>query len=439
MAVSTLTGARVRAERERLGLRQGDLARRAGISASYLNLIEHDRRRIGDALLERLALALGVEAGALSDGAAQGRVDELRAAAALSGNRAVEVDRAEELAGRFPGWADLVAVQARRIGQLDRLVAALADRIGHDPHLSASLHEVLSAATSVRSTAAILAESDDIAPEWRRRFHANLHQDSERLAAGAEALVAYLDAAEGAETGVAAAPQEEVEDWLAARGWHLPEVEPEGGGIAALGPEIGRLASGAARALARAWVEEAAQDARLMPMDAFRTALDGAGGDPLRVAARFGVGGVAAMRRIAMLPGAPEGLVICDASGAALMRKGVAGFPLPRGGGACPLWPLYAALGRPMVPVEATGEVPGLIAQRFVLRAFCESTYPQGFGGIELRRAAMLIVPAPGPAAGPVLPIGGACRICPRERCAARREPSILSAAGAANAAAFLR
>jgi transcriptional regulator with XRE-family HTH domain len=439
MAVSTLTGARVRAERERLGLRQGDLARRAGISASYLNLIEHDRRRIGEGLLARLAQALGVGAEALSDGTASGRIEELRAAAALSGHGAAEVERAEELAGRFPGWADLIAVQARRIGQLDRLVAALADRIGHDPHLSASLHEVLSAVTSVRSTAAILAESDDIAPDWRRRFHANLHQDSERLAAGAEALVAYLDAAEGAETGVAAAPQEEVEDWLAARGWHLPEAEQGGDPVAALAPEIALLASGAARALARAWVQEAAADARAMPMQAFRTALDAAGGDPLRAAAQFGVGGVAAMRRMATLPGAPEGLVICDASGAALMRKGVAGFPLPRGGGACPLWPLYAALGRPMVPVEASGEVPGLIVQRFRLRAFCEASYPEGFGGIELRRAAMLIAPDPGPAGGPVLAIGGACRICPREDCSARREPSILSAAGAANAAAFSR
>lgn len=438
MAGATQAGARVRAERERLGLRQGDLARRAGISASYLNLIEHDRRRIGEDLLARLAGALGVEGAVLSDGAASARIEALRAAAALSGHGAAEVERAEELAGRFPGWADLVAVQARRIGQLDRLVAALADRIGHDPHLSASLHEVLSAATSVRSTAAILAESDDIAPEWRRRFHANLHQDSERLTAGAEALVAYLDAAEGAETGVAAAPQEEVEDWLAARGWHLPEVEPGGPGVAAILPEIGRLASGAARDLARGWVEAAARDAAAMPMEACRAALAEAAGDPLRVAARFGVGGVAAMRRIATLPGATEGLVICDASGAALMRKGVAGFPLPRGGGACPLWPLYAALGRPMVPVEAVGEVPGLIVQRFRLRAFCESAYPQGFGGIELRRAAMLIAPLEGPAAGAVLPIGGACRICPREGCAARREPSILSVA-AASAAAVAR
>ena len=64
----------------------------------------------------------------------------------------------------------------------------------HDPHLSASLHEVLSSLSSVRATAAILAETADLDAGLAARFHRNLHKDSERLAAGAEALVAFLDA-----------------------------------------------------------------------------------------------------------------------------------------------------------------------------------------------------------------------------------------------------
>ena len=53
---------------------------------------------------------------------------------------------------------------------------------------------MLSAVSAVRSTAEILAEPGEIAPEWRERFQRNLFADSERLAAGSEALVAYLDA-----------------------------------------------------------------------------------------------------------------------------------------------------------------------------------------------------------------------------------------------------
>jgi DNA-binding XRE family transcriptional regulator len=44
--VSALTGSRLRARRVALGLKQGDVATRAGVSASYLNLIEHNRRRV---------------------------------------------------------------------------------------------------------------------------------------------------------------------------------------------------------------------------------------------------------------------------------------------------------------------------------------------------------------------------------------------------------
>ena len=48
MALSALTGTRLRERRQALGLRQADLAAQMGISASYLNLIEHNRRRIAE-------------------------------------------------------------------------------------------------------------------------------------------------------------------------------------------------------------------------------------------------------------------------------------------------------------------------------------------------------------------------------------------------------
>lgn len=426
MPATALTGTRVRERRQVMGLRQTDLARAAGISASYLNLIEHNRRRIGADVLARLADALSTEPAALAEGAEGARLEDLRAAAAAAPPGVQpELDRAEDFLGRFPGWADLVAAQQARLDHLDQMVAALNDRISHDPHLSAALHEVLSAVSSVRSTAAILAETEDIAPDWRARFHANLHADSERLAQGAETLVAYLDSAgDAAEPQTVSAPQEELETWLAARGWHLPDLEPGGGGADALEPALADLASGAARVLARAWIAQAAADARAVPL----AALEGTDApDAALVAAACGADVAAVMRRIATRPGAPEGLVICDASGALLLRKPVEGFLLPRHGAACPLWPLYTALARPGTPVEALAEMPGPVARRYRLRAWAALSHPQGFGGVELRQAVMLIAPEPGPAPAQVLRLGGSCRICPRDGCPARREPSILS------------
>jgi predicted transcriptional regulator/DNA-binding XRE family transcriptional regulator len=412
MPISALTGTRLRERRVALGLRQADLAGVAGISASYLNLIEHNRRPVAEALLERLALALGQPVQAFREGIGSIVLDDLRAAAAAA--QGAELDRTEDFAGRYPGWAGVVTALYQRTAGLERAVEALNDRMTHDPHLSASLHEVLSAVSSVRSTAAILVDTEDLDPEWRARFHRNLHQDSERLAVGAKALVGYLDTAGQVDVQGIASPQEEVEAWLAAGGW-------QGGG------DVTLLASGAAREMARAWAVQAARDVAVLPEADFAAALAELGPDPAQLAARFGVSTLAAFRRIALHPGSNAGLVICDASGTLTFRKPMPGFALPRFGAACPLWPLFMALARPSSPIECVIETAGPQAQRFLVRAFCHPSFPGGFRGPELREAAMLILPAPVHSAD-VLAVGSTCRICQRQTCPARREPSILTA-----------
>jgi len=429
-----LAGTRLRQRRLTMGLRQADLAARAGISASYLNLMEHNRRRIGPDVLTKLAAALGLPESALSEGAEGGLLDDLRAAAADTSAGSVdalaELDRIEDFAGRYPGWAGVLAGLHRRSARLARSLEALNDRMSHDPHLQTSLHEVLSAISSVRSTAGILADSEDITPEWRVRFHRNLHQDSERLAAGAAALVAYLDGAGQAEETGLAAPQEELEAWLAGHGWQLPDMES--GMPSTLDAAVAGLASGAAQVLARAWVGRARQDTRALPLDAFIAARVQLNDDPASLAADFGTDILTVFRRIAMLPGASEGLVICDGSGTLVFRKPVDGFALPRFGAACPLWPLFTALSRPMVPVSARIRTSGSGARSFTVRAFCQPRYPGGFGGPELREAAMLILPddaaLPNVSPDAVL-VGSTCRVCPRTACPARREPSIMAEA----------
>lgn len=424
---ANLSGTLIRERRLALGLRQGDVAQSVGISASYLNLIEHNRRRISAEVLERLAATLGTEVAALAEGAGGALLDDLRAAAAAVPTVQPEFDRIEDFAGRFPGWAAVLSAQHRRVGQLERAVGALNDRLTHDPHLSASLHELLSALASVRSTAAILADTEDIDPDWRERFHKNLHQDSERLAAGAEALVAYLDGSEEALEAGLAAPQEEVESWLADRGWHLEELEHPGG-FERLMAEVAGLASVAARALAAEFLRSMAKDAALLPADNLRARLTEGQDDPAILAQQSGLSILGVMRRIALLPGSQSGLVICDASGTLLFRKPIEGFAVPRFGAACPLWPLFEALVRPMMPVSRLVAPAGRSMRQFRALALCETQLPDGFGGPALRVAGMLITPEDGPrSAAPVLALGSSCRICPRGSCPARREPSILA------------
>lgn len=453
MSKSALTGTRIRARRTVLGLAQAELARRVGVSPSYLNLIEHNRRGVGADLLDRMAEALGVPAESLREGAGAALLETMREAAASAPADAAalpEIDRAEEFAGRFPGWAALVAAQSRRLAALERTVERLTDRMTHDPHLSAALHELLSVASALRSTATILAETGDIAPEWRARFLANLDTDSRRMAEGAQALVGYLDAAQPEESGLAA-PQEELEAWLEARGWHLPEVEgeaaphgagpsPEAGseGLVAGAPE---LATASARALARSHLERARADAAALPLSRLAAALAAHGPDPAALAAALGVEGdlPRLFRRLAALPAGfgglpPVGLVVCDGSGTLTFRRPVPGFGLPRFGAACPLWPLFQALARPLQPLRVTVQTAGRPAQRFEAFAICRPRVPAGFGTPAVLEASMLLLPAAGEGAAeaeaPVQAVGTSCRICPRQACPARREPALVAEAG---------
>ncbi|MCO8146390.1 short-chain fatty acyl-CoA regulator family protein [Rhodovulum tesquicola] len=433
MPRSALTGTRIRERRTVLGLRQADLARRAGISPSYLNLIEHNRRRIGGRLLVELARHLGVEASVLTEGAGAALIETLREAAAVQEGGEAEIERIEEFAGRFPGWAALLAARHRRVRELERTVEMLTDRMTHDPFLSASLHEVISTVTAIRSTAAILAETEDIDPDWQRRFHRNLSDDSRRLAEGAQSLVAYLD--EGAEDpGTQSSPQEEVEAFLKARDYHLPELEAaRPADPADLVAAAGELTSAPARELLLGLLARYRRDAERMPLEPFAEAARAEGFDPGRLAARFGVDPAAAFRRLAALPGGlaggPVGLVICDGSGTLTFRKPVEGFALPRFGAACPLWPLYQALARPMAPLRAVVEPGGPMRLRFLTYALCQPALAGGFDGPQVLEAAMLILPADTIAIpdGQAQPIGTSCRICPRRTCVARREPSILA------------
>lgn len=432
MARDTLTGSRIRERRSIAGMRQADLARQVGISASYLNLIEHNRRRIGGKLLLDIAQELGVEPSMLTQGAEAALIATLREAAADAGAVAAEVDRADEFAGRFPGWAEVLAAGHRRIASLERAVETLSDRLTHDPHLAASLHEVLSTAAAIRSTASILAETGELEQEWRDRFHRNLNEDSLRLAESSKALVAYLDESDATEER-RGAPQEEVEAFVARNAFHFVRIEEGGADPDQLVRDAPELTSQAARQIAREVLLRYAEDVRSMPLAAFGDALGQLGLDPMALAGAFNVALSAVFRRLAAMPASvlpgEVGLVVCDASGSILYRKQIEGFALPRFGASCPLWPVFTALSRPMMPIRRRVSQLGRSAMLFDCMAVAQPVGTPGFEEDPLFQSTMLILPVTGGKGdeAAVQPVGSSCRVCPRSNCRARREPSILS------------
>ena len=428
-----LTGSRIRALRMDRSLRQAELARRCDISASYLNLIEHNRRRIGGALLNRLARALQVDPVSLSEGAETALTAAVESAAARHPGAGVEADRIEEFAGRFPGLARLIGAQQREIQRQERVIEGLNDRLTHDPFLSASLHDVLSSVTAIRSASAILAEGGDIAPEWQARFHRNILEDSRRLAQSTERLVSYLDAGADVERGMSL-PQEEMDAWLEARGWSISELDADpAADLDSLIKGADALASVAARDLAKSYLRVYARDAQSVPRETLLQEMAEGDPDPGLLAARFGVPLPVIFRRLATLPGdafpdgQTRGLVACDGSGTLIFRKPVPGFDLPRFGAACPLWPLFEALQRPMQPSRRILSVTGREEAVFTAWAMSELRHPGGFEGPSVIEAWMLIAPRQGGAeTETAIGVGVSCRICAQPRCPARREPSLV-------------
>lgn len=431
MARDTLIGSRIRERRIAQGMRQAALARAAGISASYLNLIEHNRRRIGGKLLVDIAALLDTEPALLAEGAGAALIASLREAAGAAPDAGAEIDRVDEFAGRFPGWARLLTQARARVSTLERTVEALTDRMTHDPHLATALHEMLTTVTAIRSAAAILAEPGEIAPEWQARFHRNINEDSARLAETSRGLVAYLEA-DGAAVPEAGTPQEEVLAAWDAAGHHVVALE-RGDDPASVLDRMGPGLSAGARSVLHAELVRYAADAARLPMDRLSAAVDRLGPDPVSVADDLGADVAVVMRRLAAMPpdrlAEPVGLVTCDASGVLGYRKPLPDFPMPRLGAGCPLWPLYRALARPFVvisdavrPAAGDGRVFSTEALALPIDAPLRDRDP-------VFRAQMLIRPRPQAwaAAPPAEMVGSACRVCPREPCRARREPSILA------------
>jgi predicted transcriptional regulator/transcriptional regulator with XRE-family HTH domain len=423
-------------------MKQSDLAAAVGISASYLNLIEHNARRIGGKLLIDIARVLQVDPAHLSEGTERGIIAALRAAAADAPDVAPELNRIEDFTGRFPGWAGLIAAQAATIGRLEAQVAELMDRLTHDPELASSLHQVISAVTSIRSTSAILLDEPALDRDWTSRFHRNIHDDSIKLAESSRALVRYLEAPEG-EDGAAQSPQDAVARYLDAIDHHVPALESGAGEpdavLAEAAARMPDLRAGAAQRLLGDWLARYRDDARALPLHVFGPVAQAADHDPARVAAATGADVATVMRRLANLPAGeghpPLGLAISDAAGALRVLRRIPGFALPRVGAGCPLWPIYAALNQPGRGIVATVALPGARGTLFRTWAIALARGGPGFDTLPQVEATMLVRPV---AAAPdradtaidlghdVRPVGLSCRICPRGGCTARREPSVV-------------
>ena len=481
-------GQRIVARRREQGLTQKELARAAGISASYLNLIEHDRRQIGGALLQRIAAALDSDTGHLSGSDDARLAGELLDIARQSATAGAGLDEAGalDLVARQPQWAQAFVRLHRAWREARETSVALSDRVSQDPALVELSHAVLTGVTAIRSFAEILEEHADLAPQERHRFSGIIASQSARLGSNAREMIALLGGSDAAAKPTT--PAEEVDDFIIFHGNHFADLESAANGLrgelaegdlastiaqrlrghgVSLSLEDGlpratlrfrlarrlaerelaglidehlldeRLTGEEARALARGALASYAAGALLLPYDAFREAAEGLRYDIERLALRFDASFEQAAHRLVTLrrPGAegiPFAYLRSDGAGNLSKPFGIAGLRMPRFGSACPLWALYEAFTSPERTITQIAEFPDGERFLFVARRLVKGT-PE-HGGIAPVFSVMLGCDAVymdrtvyGDAHPRTTPVGPSCRSCPRPACPQRAHASLLA------------
>ena len=298
--VRTLTGSRIRKARKSDGWTQTALASAAGISPSYLNLIEHNRRAATGDVLTALASALGTTTETLSrDGDSQ-LISTLHEAAARLPDLTLSPGTLEDLASRNPEMAELLASTFQRLREVEGTVTALSDRLTHDPYLSENVHGMLSTITAIRSSASILHQMHDLTPEQDNRFRRSVHEESLRLSSVAEGLAEYLSRS-GVDPEKALTPEETLDRFLTRRNWVFDALDQEAATLADIPRAIARSRLsevisemlgdtddlGPAQTMARDWLDQYASDALTMPLRPFHQSAKDTAWDPPTLARTY--------------------------------------------------------------------------------------------------------------------------------------------------------
>lgn len=220
-----LIGLRIREQRKQKRVTQAALAKRVGISPSYMNLIEADKRAIGGTLLQRIAAELQIELDVLTGNVERRLAEHLLEAAADPEMTAHRIDPTTvyQMVSRHPGWARAFLALWRDSRRTRQQLRFLEQRLDQDPAIAATIHDVLTHAATIRSTSEVLNDVDDLTPAERERFVDILLSRSSALSTEAEGLIALFEASD--ELGEGMSGPEEVDDLFIGHNFWFPGLE----------------------------------------------------------------------------------------------------------------------------------------------------------------------------------------------------------------------
>ncbi|HYL48532.1 MAG TPA: short-chain fatty acyl-CoA regulator family protein [Stellaceae bacterium] len=448
-ARKTFLGQKIRRLRQERGLSQQQMAAELGISASYLNLIEHDERPVTVSLLLKLGETYGVDLNVLTDDAERQLAAALREVFADAGLRdgGVNSDEIARLVGAAPR-------AARAIANLYRALRAARDDA-----------QALNLNLSEGRTRRVVLPTEEARDffEARRNHFAALETAAETLLpAGSgdlgRALGERLAHRHGVTVEIAAIasmngalrrfdPRRrrlELSEALplASRNFHLAYQlgllearEPIGETIRAA-----KLSAPESEMLCRIGLANYFAGAVLMPYAAFLAAAQAERYDIERLMNRFGVSFEQAAHRLSTLnrtgaAGIPFFFARADIAGNVSKRFSAAGFHFSRYGGACPRFVVHEAFATPGLIRRQIARLPDgatfFCVARTVEKPGGGYHAPSGHMavvlGCDIARAAEIVY-ADGldlvrPEAATEIGVG--CRLCERADCRQRAFPPL--------------
>ncbi|MCS6892350.1 MAG: short-chain fatty acyl-CoA regulator family protein [Rhodovarius sp.] len=431
---------RLRTER---GLTQQALAARLGISASYLNLIEHDQRAVTASVLIKLTQVLGVDVATLSGSTERALESALREVFSdpATGADPVPEGELQALAASAPNAARAVLAlyRAWRVAREDSAGLALPsgrrlllpteeardffhDHANHFPPLEA-LAEALG-----REMDAQPAEMNHAIAERLRRKHGlavvvgplegalRRYDPARRVLALSEALPRESRGFQMAFQLMLLEGREQVEEIAASAEPSTPE----------------------ARDLIRLGLLNYAAAALLMPYLPYLRAARALRHDLDALAARFGVSFEQAAHRLSTLQregarGLPFFFLRVDLAGNVDKRFSAAGFPFARFGGSCPKWVVHQAFTTPGVIRVQHAELPDGARFLCFARAIVGHGAPWGEPpplhviamGCDAAHAAEVVYADGLDLRHQPVGIGLSCRLCDRADCRSRAFPPL--------------
>ncbi|NJC03900.1 hypothetical protein GGR63_003847 [Xanthomonas sp. 3272] len=441
-------GLRLQRLRQRHGLTQAELARRLGLSPSYLNQIERNQRPLTLAIQQRLKAALGDLDGLLDLDDPAALVEPLDESLRSLGH-SLSAAELRVLTGNLPQVAQALLDLHRAHQHLLERTAALEIQIGADhaalPSLSPGeqVRDYFNRAHNYlpeldERAEALYAElgltSDNLPLRLRQRLadrHGLLVQDapdlhSDKRSVDTQARVLWLPAhlRPGQQAFQMAAQLALLEC--------APLLDAR---IADAGFEDAERI-----ALSRIGLSNYFAGALVMPYGQFLRSAQRSRYDIEWLADRFGVGFEAVCHRLSTLQrrgaaGLPIFFMRVDRAGNVSKRHSATDFHFSHVGGACPLWIVYEAFNQPDRILTQIARMPD--GRRYFWLARQVSSGAPGYGrprktfalamGCDLRHADQLVY-ARGwdlDAVDDAVPIGPGCLTCERNDCVQRAFPAL--------------